>query len=106
MECVEKHETNLIQQMEDVSKCFHMEDVNYVPPPNIASRRKHPLHRDKISEIGEVSLSWHSLVARQLSRKEVASDPKYIEALDNAWIKLIGREVWGLDPATGDVTRI
>ena len=30
-------------------------------------------------------------------------DQKYVEALDNAWIKLIKREVWGLDPSEGDV---
>ena len=80
-----------------------MEDVNYVPPPNIVSRKKEPLHRDKLFDVAEVSLSWRSLVARQLSRKEVASDQTYIDALDNSWIKLIGREVWGLDPTKGDV---
>ena len=102
-DCTESDETNLIQKLEEVSGWFNMEDVNYVPAPNIDSRKENPIHREKLSDIGEVSLSWHSLVARQLSRKEVASDPKYIDALDNAWIKLIGREVWGLDPTKGDV---
>ena len=47
--------------------------------------------------------SIHSLVARQISRKEIASDSSYLTALDKAWIKLIDRSVWGLDPNKGDV---
>ena len=80
----EQSETNLIQKLEEVTGWFHREDVNYVPPPNIASRKKDPLHRDKLSDVAEISQSWHSLVARQLSRKEVASDQTYIDALDNS----------------------
>ena len=102
-DCGKQDEYNFIQQLETVTKWFNMEDVNYVPPPNIASRKANPLHRDKLSEIGEVSLSWHALVARQLSRKEVSLDPSYIDALDNAWIKLIKRQVWGLDLSKRDV---
>ena len=33
-----------------------------------------------------------------LSKKEVAADQKNIEALDKAWLKLINRSVWGVDP--------
>ena len=61
--CGKQDECNFIQQLETVTKWFNMDDVNYVPPPNIASRKANPLHRDKLSEIGEVSLSWHALVA-------------------------------------------
>ena len=80
-----------------------MDDVNYIPPPSIASRKPTPIHRERLSAAGEVSLPWHSLVARQLSKKEVASDQRNIDALDKAWIKLIDRHVWGLDPDEGEV---
>ena len=89
--------------LSDYHGWYEMEDVNYVPPPSIASRKESPIHRDRISENGEVSFPWHALVARQLSRKEVASETANIDALDKAWEKLIKRRVWGIDPAKGEV---
>ena len=49
-------EQALIQKLEASSGWFQMEDVNYVPPPNIASRKESPIHRDSIFNVGEVSL--------------------------------------------------
>lgn len=95
--------TALINQHQDKTGWYQMEDVNYVLPPSIASRKPTPLHRDKLSAVGEVSLPWHSFVARQLSKKEVASNQKNIDALDKAWIKLIDRRVWGLNTEEGEV---
>ena len=73
-----------------------MDDVNYVPPPNIASRKEAPIHRDHIYDAGEMPLPWHPFVARQFSHKEDSSNTSYLIALDKAWIKLIDRSVWGL----------
>ena len=67
----------LINQLQQSSEWYTMEDVNYVPPPSTGSRKEQPIHRDHISASGEVSLPWYALVARQLSRSEVAKDKDY-----------------------------
>lgn len=79
-----------------------MEDVNYVPPPSIASRKPNPIHREKISENCQVSFPWHALVAKQVSRKEIAADADNVTALAKTWQKLIKRRVWGIDPVKGE----
>ena len=38
-ECQHESEINLIQRLQETTGWFEMEDVNYVPPPNIASRK-------------------------------------------------------------------
>ena len=54
----EDDESAFIQKLEAVSEWFQMDDVNYIPPPNIASRKKNTLHRDRLFAVGEISLPW------------------------------------------------